>query len=431
MVSGIWDLITLSLFSAPGAVDVAAIVEDALPKVVRIQGDRSVGAGFLIDNAGTVVTNFHVIDGQTKLQVVFNDKSEGKNIAVYAADATLDLALLRVEGAPRGHLDLASPKSVRVGAPVVVIGHPLGLDSTVSDGLVSGLRRGAERELIQMSAPVSTGSSGGPVLNAKGKVIGVSTLILSEGQNLNFAVSVRELSKLYRARKAPVAWQQFVKAQIPRDRFRPTAETEGCSEAQLVDTAARIARAIDVGAPLYNEGRVDACAYIYQGALEEMVPALPSCALRAGFERALKKGKDEDHAARAWTYRHAFDAALEAVAGAHRGATAIERDVPRHSDAVLKGCDREDVVRLVKGIESAIASGAPLYNEGNAEACFRIYHGAALGLSESLRHCAGVRQALKTGVSRADGAEGWEAKAWRMRDSFDGLLDVVQRSQGR
>ncbi len=85
---------------------------------------------------------------------------------------------------------------------------------------------------------------------------------------------------------------------------------------------------------------------------------------------------------------------------------------------------------MVSSISSAIELGAPLYNQGNHEACYKIYEGASLELEKSLQGCAGVKQALSDGRSRAKGLTSWTEKAWAMRDAFDGLLAVIEKKVG-
>ena len=118
-----------------------------------------------------------------------------------AVSTTVDLAILPRLGTRSTQLRMAATLP-RVGERVVVIGAPEGLTNTVSDGLVSAIRTIDGRTLLQISAPISPGSSGGPVLNEKGEVMGVSVSILREGQNLNFAVP---LADYWRWLGAPLA----------------------------------------------------------------------------------------------------------------------------------------------------------------------------------------------------------------------------------
>ena len=104
-------------------------------------------------------------------------------------DRVNDLAVLKIkEGLPMLTIAMHPPK---VGDPVVVIGNPLGFAATVSDGIVSALRADAASQILQISAPIAPGSSGGPVIDAYGQVVGVAVAMIRGGQNLNFAVPGR------------------------------------------------------------------------------------------------------------------------------------------------------------------------------------------------------------------------------------------------
>jgi TolA-binding protein len=109
---------------------------------------------------------------------------------------SLDLAVVKIPGAKAPALMLGHDADVAVGDDVYVVGNPRGLEGTLSQGIVSAIRSTPERRLLQITAPISPGSSGGPVLNSEGKVIGVAVSTLRDSQNLNFAVSVGELRQL-------------------------------------------------------------------------------------------------------------------------------------------------------------------------------------------------------------------------------------------
>ncbi|MGE3769314.1 MAG: S1C family serine protease [Kofleriaceae bacterium] len=156
------------------------------------------GTGFLIDSAGTIGTNYHVIQHATELQIKLMDGTVVKDIEVLAENEPGDLALLRIK---TDHVlppvALGDSDKVTVGERAVSIGNPLGLEHTLTDGLVSARRVMQGRKMIQMSTPVSPGNSGGPVFNSKGEVIGVTTAIFLGGsplaQNLNLATPINDL----------------------------------------------------------------------------------------------------------------------------------------------------------------------------------------------------------------------------------------------
>lgn len=177
------------------------------PSVVTIQVEGSHGAfggagtGFVIASDGTVATNHHVIANAKSVRVKLMDGTWAAKVELLIQDEALDLALLRIT--PSDDLNpvvRGDSKSVRVGERAVSIGNPLGLEHTLTDGLVSSRRVYGGKKYIQMSTPISPGNSGGPVFNMRGAVIGVTTASLSSGfsraQNLNLAVPIDELKAL-------------------------------------------------------------------------------------------------------------------------------------------------------------------------------------------------------------------------------------------
>jgi S1-C subfamily serine protease len=221
----------LFLTCAPAAaqqvVDFTEVVRRVQPAVVTLRTfDGSgrpvaVASGFVVEG-GRVVTNAHVVDGVSRVEVYdAKDSLLGMAQHLEALSPAADLAVLPpVSGVPTG-LPLAK-EDPAVGEAILAIGSPRGLTHTVSDGLVSAMRDMDGRRWIQISAPISEGSSGGPVLNRKGEVVGVSVAVLSEGQNLNFAVPAREVRAILvgpRGRLAfpgPVRTRRFASHSEPR-----------------------------------------------------------------------------------------------------------------------------------------------------------------------------------------------------------------------
>lgn len=173
----------------PSVVEVLGTVEGS--------GDTSFGAGFAAGAPGLVVTSAHVLRGVRRPLVRTYEGAVFASVEALIEDEPSDVAVLRVVGLAAAPLPLAAA-SPPVGARVVAVGHPRGYDFTVSDGIVSARRRLDERgpELVQVTAPISPGSSGGPLLDVEGRVVGVSSLTLSEGQNINFAVPVEVVRPL-------------------------------------------------------------------------------------------------------------------------------------------------------------------------------------------------------------------------------------------
>jgi serine protease Do len=136
-----------------------------------------------------VITNFHVIESAVTAKGTFSTGEVGHGLYVLAEDPIFDLALLQFDADKKlNPLPLSTEPRLPVGTKVYVLGNPLGLENSLSDGLVSGYRRladGADR--MQLTAPISAGSSGSPVLDSAGRVVGVVTSTTGSGQNLNFA----------------------------------------------------------------------------------------------------------------------------------------------------------------------------------------------------------------------------------------------------
>ena len=155
--------------------------------VVTVRTDSGSGTGFVVGNNLTVVTCYHVIrDSPTSVSI-----AGSKNIPAIltAFDASLDVAVLKVQVPFRMHLSLSRTDMPAVGSRVYVIGTPLGfLDKTLSEGIVSGKRKVGKRGLIQISAAISHGSSGSPVILESGQVAGMASSSFLQGQSLNFAV---------------------------------------------------------------------------------------------------------------------------------------------------------------------------------------------------------------------------------------------------
>jgi hypothetical protein len=161
--------------------------------VIVAAGDTSakLGTGFFLHSTGMLLTNLHVVEGTDFVGVKLPMRSDilwAKKAKGFDLDN--DLALLAVEASGVEAVTLGDSDNVRVGDPIVVVSNPEGLEQTISNGLISGIRDLDGRKLFQISAPISEGSSGGPVFNERGEVIGVVVSSLRSGQNLNFAVPI-------------------------------------------------------------------------------------------------------------------------------------------------------------------------------------------------------------------------------------------------
>ena len=167
-------------------------------------GGIATGSGFLIDNEGHILTNNHVVEGATKVEVRLGSSETEHEAKVVGADPATDVALLKVDvPASQQHpLSLGNSAEVQVGDPVVAIGNPFGLDRTVTAGIVSALQRQIQApngfsisHVIQTDAAINPGNSGGPLIDSEGRVIGINSQIQTGGGNdgnvgIGFAVPI-------------------------------------------------------------------------------------------------------------------------------------------------------------------------------------------------------------------------------------------------
>ncbi|MEX2471170.1 MAG: trypsin-like peptidase domain-containing protein [Gemmatimonadota bacterium] len=180
---------------SPAPISLEELAERVTQAVVLIDvetasGSRQ-GSGFLIDPSGIILTNYHVIEDARVAQVKLASGDIYDQVSILAEDERRDIAVIRIAAFQMPTLPLGNSDSVRTGAPVVLVGSPLGLDNTVSTGIVSGRRQEPEGfQLLQITAPASPGSSGGAVLSDNGDVIGIAVSQMASGQNLNFAVPI-------------------------------------------------------------------------------------------------------------------------------------------------------------------------------------------------------------------------------------------------
>ena len=326
------------------------IAQRASPAIVRIEaGAEKIGTGFILDKTGVVATNLHVVVGESAIKIKLSDGTQYPVTQVDGLDPARDLALLQIQPQPGKDLPtlkLGDSDAMVPGDQVVAIGNPLGFDNTVTSGLVSHVQPvcgaadiAAQKcrqvlTVLYISAPISPGSSGGPLFNQFGEVVGVTTAIIPAGQNFNLVVPGNYLKPMI-ARRGAISLDQFAK------------ETQDADEHRRRDRAENF------------------------------------------------KGE-------------------------------VPRHIPNHEITVFDGCKLEDIEDIVNQIGEAIETGAPLYNQGNHEACFRIYEGTAVKFEHD-GPCAGVRSAFGDGLLRASGLTTYTEKAWAMRDTFDGLLDAARR----
>ncbi len=314
----------------------ADIAARAFPSVVTIRTEESLGTGFVVRPDGWIATNLHVIVGGGHVKVTLRDSRELDVTEVISASAEHDLALVHVPAHGLPTLAIGDSDAMRPGDPVVAIGNPMGLEDTVSNGLVSARRKVDEAEdgfeVLQVSAPIAPGSSGGPLFNDRGEVIGIASAVLQGGQNINFGVPARYLLPMMR-QPAPMPFAEFTR--------------------------------------MVSQARQHAAA-----------------------------------------------------------AAKVKRNVPHHALSLLDGCSIDAQKLVVHMLGEAIETGAPLYNDGKAAACYHVYDGAVSDLLRKLPPaCKGPARALSDAQKHAASLPNPGAQSWAMRDAFDGVLDVIARKQ--
>ncbi|HET6879489.1 MAG TPA: trypsin-like peptidase domain-containing protein [Pirellulales bacterium] len=214
--------------SAPLPASAMELVSQIEPSLVVVDVGDGLGSGFVYDEQGTIVTNYHVIEGAKKATVRFADKSTADVVGFLVVAPGKDLALLRInsQGRTLKPLRTATDRPQKA-EEVFAFGAPRGLESTVTNGIVSAVRQGTELRdnfkattgvdiytdhqhydldaiWIQTTAPISGGNSGGPLVNRRGEVVGLNTWNRTDGQNLNFAISIEHVKKMMESTQSGV-----------------------------------------------------------------------------------------------------------------------------------------------------------------------------------------------------------------------------------
>ncbi len=170
--------------------DFSEVIEDAIKSVVTIRTDTSQGSGFIVAKEGYIVTNAHVMEGAKAANIITYD-GKTHTVSRIGENREIDVILLKIEDESYEPLSLEDSDKAQVGEKVIAIGNPLGLQFSVSEGIVSAVHREGGNRLnayIQTDAPLNPGNSGGPLINRKGKVIGMNNFKVSGGENLGFAL---------------------------------------------------------------------------------------------------------------------------------------------------------------------------------------------------------------------------------------------------
>ncbi len=225
-------LIFFAVISAAHALEPKQIASGAFPSIVVIETYGSsgrltgMGTGFAIAD-DLVATSLHVVSRSDDIRLRSLEGQSSLALQGYvAADEANDLVILKTDPHGLAPLSIGNDESLVPGDPVYVIGHPFGLEGTFSAGMVSAKREFDGRSIIQVTAPISPGNSGGPVLNAIGEIIGISVAYIQDGQNLSFATPVSFLRYLLANQHDPKAMNDGLPSVTRTIRDQGTASSE-------------------------------------------------------------------------------------------------------------------------------------------------------------------------------------------------------------
>lgn len=214
--------------------DPGSLYKQASPAVVLIEAigpdgkPVKTGSGLLVSSDGKLLTNYHVISHAKQATVRLANGDAYDLVQVLAVDKRKDIAYLKIPAVDLPFAKLGRSNTVEIGETVFSIGSPLGLQNTLSQGLVSGIRDMDGYKLFQMSAPISPGSSGGPVFNGAGEVIGIAVLTIEGGQNLNFAIPI-DYARGMLGINEPQSLASIYEPEPPAEAAAPKAESTKAS----------------------------------------------------------------------------------------------------------------------------------------------------------------------------------------------------------
>ncbi len=179
----------LILLKASAGEDFSGIIENSISSVVTIRTDVGQGTGFIINKEGYIVTNAHVLEGGRKIEAITSSQ-QIIQAQFIGYDIEFDIALLKIPGEYKA-FDLENSDEIQIGEKVIAIGNPLGLQFSVSQGIVSAIHREGINKVkayIQTDAALNPGNSGGPLINKQGKVIGINNFKIGNSESLGFAL---------------------------------------------------------------------------------------------------------------------------------------------------------------------------------------------------------------------------------------------------
>ena len=339
------------------------IYRTASPAIVRLEvGDDKMGTGFIVDKQGLVATNFHVVVGESKIKVHTYDRQQYWVQSIAAVDKEHDLILVRIAAnKPLPVVSLGDSSQMSPGDVVYAVGNPLGVfDYSITDGLISALRPWKPNfTLLQISAPISPGSSGGPLFNQYGQVIGLTQSIIQSSdpnritvENINMAIPINYIKPLLK-QQGTLSVADFAKQShedeaalegrhdeaaasdgpvdtaVPRRRIpdHPVEIWAGCKAEDVESTFTQIESAIEMGAPIYNDGvapnasdnvRLQAfehCFHIYEHTGAELEKNSSCKGVRDAFgDGLLRASAITSYKDKAWAMRDAFDGLMKVAA---------------------------------------------------------------------------------------------------------------------
>ncbi len=252
---------------------------------------KSLGSGFFIDSNGTVLTNFHVLSGAYKAEAKLSDGSVCEITQILGYDISRDLAIVKVAKTGNPYLKLSS-RGVVTGEKVYTLGSSRGMTGTFSDGMVSTSSRTVLGiDCIQISAPISTGNSGGPLLNIYGEVVGVNSLTVSSGQNINFSININEFYKVSTA--SPMYPSQFYSETYFNGHGMYTMIFDEAEPNDSLEKAQMIGIGITTTAKLANAGDADCYKYVAAEAGTVNIVIIPQGAASGKLSCVLTDEKGE------------------------------------------------------------------------------------------------------------------------------------------
>jgi serine protease Do len=177
--------------------DFSDIIDEVVKAVVSVRTNVGRGSGFITEREGYIVTNYHVIKGASAASV-FTYDGNTHAVRLVGFDQNADIAVIKIDVSGLDRLRFTNSDNVRVGEKVIAVGNPGGLDFTVTQGIISAVRRSDSKgnQYIQIDAPINPGNSGGPLINAEGRVIGVNTLKAFNLESVGFALEGNQVKDI-------------------------------------------------------------------------------------------------------------------------------------------------------------------------------------------------------------------------------------------